>query len=127
MPKESHVEQPKRVRSAGSGSSRRLYKQFSKTFGNGLAMWTSEDGTLLSLAIVVRDDWREVLQREFAHILTTKGEGFDENRGKLAYVEWGWNTEYFDGNSGKTRGKVWTVTEEKTPFRIINYQLKIPR
>lgn len=105
----------------------RLYKQFEKTFGNGLAMWTSEDGMLLSLAIIFRSDWREILQREFEHILTTDGEGFDESRGKPAYVEWRWNSDYFDGNSGKTRGKVWMVTEERTPFPIINYELKIPR
>lgn len=105
----------------------RLHKLFLKTFGNGVAMWTSEDGTLMSLAIIERDDWREVLQKEFAHILTTEGEGFDEKRGKPAYVEWEWNSEYFDGNSGRTHGKVWSVTREKTPFKIINYELKIPR
>jgi hypothetical protein len=107
-------------------SSKRLWRKFTKAFEHGLAMWTSEDGTMLSITIIVRDDWKEVLQREFPHIFDK--EPFDEKRGKLTFIEQEWvGGEYFDGNSGTNRGKVWVITDDRTPYPVINYELQIPR
>lgn len=91
-------------------------------------MWTSEDGTLMSLAITTRIDWPAVLKFEFQHILTTEGEGFDKRRGKLRYVEQRWvGQDYFDGGGPSRTGKVWFLTDDATDFPVIEYTLKIPR
>lgn len=100
--------------------------EFDIAFQSGCEMWTSEDGTLVSLAIKSRDDWQEVLQREFAHIFAR--EAFDASRHKqrFAYREYV-GRDFFDGNSGRSKGKVWRIGDELTPFPVIEYELTVPR
>lgn len=105
-----------------------LKRKFEKHFSRGLAMWTSEDGTLMALAITTRIDWPKVLQFEFSHILTTEGEGFESSRAKLKYAHWGWaEPGYFDGGTGRTHGKVWTIDDDDSGFPVMEYELRIPR
>lgn len=45
---------------------------------------------------------------------------------KFAYRDWV-GGEYFDGSSGTKRGKAWFTTDAKTPFPVLEYELKVPR
>jgi len=97
-------------------------KQFAQLFTTGLDCWSSEDGEMLAICIVRREDWAEVLQREFAHVFDRNK--FDPTRMRPTYVYRHWEGgEWFDGSSGRKRGKVWSVTEEVTEFPVYEYDL----
>lgn len=101
--------------------SKYLERKFQKYFSRGCEFWTSEDGSLQSLVIANREDWAEVLQFEFAHRLNGQ---FDPTKGKHLWTEQEWaGSDYFDGNSGTRAGKVWRLTDEPTPFSVIEYPL----
>ena len=101
--------------------------KFDKNFSHGCEMWTSEDGTLLSIAIKPRPDWQEVLKLNHPQIFSQ--EVFDEKQAKPTFVKYVMmGKEFFDGRgSSGTRGKVWLISKEPTDFPVINYELKQPR
>lgn len=99
---------------------------FKKTFTNGCGFWTSEDGSLTELVIEERDDWREVLKREFAHVF--EHEKFNEKRWCLKHVARSWvGKEWFNGPNSSRRGKLWSFSDKPTPFVVVAYELEIPR
>lgn len=99
-------------------------KLFKKVFHDPCEFWTSEDGMLLSLVIADSEGYEKRLREHW----TFAREEFDPSRLKkrYAYREWVGH-EYFDGNSGRRSGKVWRLCDEPTEFRVIEYELKIPR
>lgn len=114
----------RKQRPAGVG--RALWKKFWEDFGDGCEMWTSEDGTLLSIAIIPHEEWQESLQFNQRHRF--KDEAFDLSRAQLrfAYREWA-GSEFFDGPYSQRRGKVWRLQETPTDLPVVDYQLIYPR
>jgi len=104
----------------------REQKLFNAAFNRGAAFWTSEDGTMMSIVIARVPDWQEVLQFEYEHIFAKQP--FDETRAKPKFAEREWiGKDWFDGNSGTTRGKIWRTTEEETPYPVFEYELEFPQ
>lgn len=97
-------------------------KRFLKDFREGLEFWTSEDGSLISIAIMNTEKWKDVLLANYSHRI----KDFNERhaRPRWASREWA-GGEYFDGRCGRTRGKIWRLTDEVTPFGVIEYDLNM--
>lgn len=100
-----------------------LEKRFKKEFENGMEFWTSQDGTLMNVAICFTPEWPKRL-KELVEARGTKNK-FKPNRVKRRYVfrEWA-ESEYFFFKGDK--GKVWTLTDEATPFPVYDYELEFP-
>lgn len=101
----------------------RLADRFKKEFTNGMEFWTSQDGTLLSIAICFSPHWMETLSEKVRARNPRKR--FKPSRIKLRYAFREWPEAgyyYFKGD----RGKVWTLGDEKTPFAVYEYELEIP-
>ncbi len=102
-------------------------RSFVEDFIDGCEMWTSEDGTLVAIAVMDSAEWRDVLRKQFAHIWAH--EKFNPARAirRYAWREWV-GSEFFDGpGPGQRRGKVWRVGDEPTAFPVMYYELEKPR
>lgn len=79
-------------------------QKYLREFSEPCEFWTSEDGMLVSLAIIPGEGAIDKLKSHFAFAKQT----FDKKRVKkrYAYQEWV-GSEYFDGGSGQSKGKVW--------------------
>ena len=103
-----------------------MWKKFLREFGYGCEMWTSEDGCLISLAIVCRDDAPAILRGAYSHWLQyEKPLTMDRLKRRYAYREWV-GAEFFDGGT-RTHGKVWRIGDDPTPFPVYEYELETPR
>lgn len=98
-----------------------LEKRFKKDFKNPMEFWTSEDGSLMSVAVAFSPDWPTLLREKIKSL----GQKFKKSRVKsrYAYREWAereyW---YFAGD----KGKVWRIGDTETPFEVYEYELETP-
>lgn len=99
-------------------------REFARTFHDGCAFWTSEDGSLMAVVIDRAEGWQDRLK--FYHQSIWQRETFDETRAKPSYVYRHWaGSDFFDGGFQR-RGKIWSLTDTPTPFEVMNYELTIP-
>ena len=100
-----------------------LEKRFKKEFENGVEFWTSQDGTLLSIAVCFSTNWPKILRERV--LSRNPRRRFKPSRVKIgyAYREWA-EPEYFYFKGDK--GKVWRIGKEKTPFQVYEYELESP-
>lgn len=100
-------------------------REFARTFRNGCAFWTSEDGSLMAVVIDRTEGWQKRIQ--FHHQSIWQHEEFNETRAKPRYVYRHWaGKDYFDGGFQR-RGKLWSLSDTPTPFEVMYYELTIPR
>lgn len=99
-----------------------LAKQFKKDFKDGLEFWTSQDGTLMSVAVCFSIDWPKRLKAA----VEARGEQLKANRVKVRYAfkEWA-EREYFFWKGDK--GKVWRLQDTETLFQVYDYTFEIPK
>ena len=102
----------------------RSWKEYLRLFSEPCEFWTSEDGSLLSLVILPSDNAPELLKAHHAF----QNEPFDPTRIKSRHAVKEWvGQEFFDGRSGRQKGKIWRVTDEITEFPVLEYELASPR
>lgn len=99
-----------------------LWREFLKAFGEGCALWTSEDGFCVAVAILRRPNWEETLQFEFSHYFDRQP--FDPKRATQQFAD----REYFeDYCGGSSRGRwLWAVNPEPSPFPVMHYEFETP-
>lgn len=97
----------------------KLWRNYKDTFRNGIDMWTSEDGMRMGYAILPREDAAEALEFHWGI------ENFDKSRLRKGFMEWRYpkpEHEFFD-HSDSRRRKIWTESQEETPFPVLFYDL----
>lgn len=103
-----------------------LEKRFRKEFAEGMEFWTSQDGTLMSIAVCFSPHWPKILRERV--LFRNPQYKFKPSRVKVryAYREWAESEYfYFKGDKGD-KGKVWRIGTEKTPFQVYEYELEQP-
>ena len=113
--------------------SKHTYLKFMQCFDHGCQFWTSEDGSDCEIVITrhlplepdAEPDQRlyaaNVILREFAHVRGVKTRTVSELAKLLtpSWVEQEWaGADYFDGGSGRRRGKIWRLSTDPTPFPV---------
>lgn len=96
------------------GVSRYMWKKFMDCFLDGCQFWTSEDGNACEFVIMRHDHWRSDLKYQHP----SERLDWSKMTNRCAWVEMEWvGGDYFDGGNQK-RGKVWRLTDQKTPFPV---------
>lgn len=96
--------------------SKYILKKYNKELSEPTGFWTSEDGDLVSIAVIPSGDAVEKIKRTYEHI------DIDWEKCKFynAYVmRWWAGREFFNGYCGQNHGTVWQIIKENTGMPVV--------